>query len=62
MFVACVCILIGMCNGRFGSFPGNYVRLLDETEAARLEAGDDSDDETAGIKFFSEILLFLVMF
>lgn len=39
----------GMCNGRFGSFPGNYVQLLDEDEAARLEAGDDSDDEEAAL-------------
>jgi hypothetical protein len=41
----------GMCNGRFGSFPGNHVRLLKDEEAARLEAGgDDSgddDDDTA---------------
>jgi hypothetical protein len=35
----------GMANGRFGSFPGNYVRLLDDVEAARLEAGDDDSDD-----------------
>ena len=35
----------GLANGRFGSFPGNYVRLLDDDEAARIEAGDDDSDD-----------------
>jgi hypothetical protein len=38
----------GMCNGRFGSFPGNHVRVLKDEEAARLESGEDSDDEARG--------------